>query len=98
MRLTGCTGLHTLEQRCARWILMTLDRVSADRFSITHEFLAMLLGSSRPGVSIVVEHFERQGILKVERGRLLIGDRDQLLSVSCDCYDVIKRNYERVGR
>jgi CRP-like cAMP-binding protein len=98
MRLTGCTGLHTLEQRCARWILMTLDRVSADRFSITHEFLAMLLGSSRPGVSIVVEHFERQGILKVERGRLLIGDRDQLLSMSCDCYDVIKRNYERVGQ
>jgi CRP-like cAMP-binding protein len=98
MRLTGCTGLHTLEQRCARWILMTLDRVSADRFSMTHEFLAMLLGSSRPGVSIVVEHFERLGILNVERGRLLIGDRDQLLSVSCDCYEVIKRNYERVGR
>jgi hypothetical protein len=98
MRLTGCTGLHTLEQRCARWILTTLDRVSADRFSMTHEFLAMLLGSSRPGVSIVVEHFERLGILNVERGRLLIGDRDQLLSVSCDCYDVIKRNYEQVGR
>jgi hypothetical protein len=98
MRLTGCTGLHTLEQRCARWILTTLDRVSADRFSMTHEFLAMLLGSSRPGVSIVVEHFERLGILNVERGRLLIGDRDQLLSVSCDCYEVIKRNYEQVGR
>jgi CRP-like cAMP-binding protein len=98
MRLTGCTGLHTLEQRCARWILMTLDRVSADRFSITHEFLAMLLGSSRPGVSTVVEQFERQGILKVERGRLLIGDRDQLLRISCDCYAVIKANYEQVGR
>jgi hypothetical protein len=98
MRLTGCTGLHTLEQRCARWILTTLDRVSADRFSITHEFLAMLLGSSRPGVSIVVEHFERLGILNVERGRLSIGDRDQLLGVSCDCYEVIKRNYEQVGR
>jgi CRP-like cAMP-binding protein len=98
MRLTGCTGLHTLEQRCARWILMTLDRVSADRFSITHEFLAMLLGASRPGVSTVVEQFERQGILKVERGRLLIGDRDQLLRVACDCYAVIKKNYEQVGR
>jgi ABC-type branched-subunit amino acid transport system ATPase component len=47
MRMTGCTGLHTLEERCARWILETLDRVSADRFSITHEFLAMLLGVSR---------------------------------------------------
>jgi CRP-like cAMP-binding protein len=98
MRLTGCTGLHTLEQRCARWILTTLDRVSADRFSITHEFMAMLLGSSRPAVSGVVEHFEREGILKVERGRLLIGDRDRLLSVSCDCYAVIKQSYEQVGR
>jgi CRP-like cAMP-binding protein len=98
MRLTGCTGLHSLEQRCARWILTTLDRVSADRFSITHEFIAMLLGSSRPGVSTVVEHFERQGILKVERGSLVIGDRDRLLSTSCDCYAVIRKNYEQVGR
>jgi CRP-like cAMP-binding protein len=98
MRLTGCTGLHTLEQRCARWILTTLDRVTADRFAITHEFLAMLLGSSRPGISTVVEQFERRGILKVERGALLIGDRDQLLTVSCDCYEVIKANYEQVGR
>jgi len=98
MRLTACTGLHTLEQRCARWILMTLDRVSADRFSITHEFLATLLGASRPAVSTVVEQFERQGILKVERGRLLIGDRDQLVRVACDCYAVIKKHYEQVGR
>jgi hypothetical protein len=98
MRLTGCTGLHTLEQRCARWILTTLDRVSADRFAITHEFMAMLLGSSRPGVSTVVEEFERRGILTVERGRLLIGDRDQLTAVACDCYGVIKASYDEVGR
>ena len=98
MRLTGCTGLHALEQRCARWILMTLDRVAEERFSITHEFLAMLLGASRPSVSAVIEDFERRGMLKVERGRLLIGDRKRLLSTSCDCYEVIKQNYEQVGR
>jgi hypothetical protein len=97
MRLTGCTGLHTLEQRCARWVLETLDRVSADRFSITHEFFAMLLGVSRPSVSVVIEEFVRRGMLRVERGRILIGDRDRLLTVSCDCYAVIKRNYEQVG-
>jgi len=51
-----------------------------------------------PGISIVVEHFERLGILKVERGSLRIGDRDQLLGLSCDCYGVIKANYEQVGR
>jgi CRP-like cAMP-binding protein len=98
MRMTGCTGLHPLEQRCARWMLTTLDRVSENRFSITHEFLAMLLGASRPSVSVVIEDFQKRGMLKVERGRVLIGDRDKLLAVSCDCYDVIKRNYEQVGR
>jgi hypothetical protein len=98
MRMTGCTGLHTLEQRCARWILETLDRVSADRFSITHEFLAMLLGVTRPSVSVAIEEFVRRGMLSVERGRILIRDRDELLKVSCDCYAVIKHNYEQVGR
>jgi CRP-like cAMP-binding protein len=98
MRLTGCTGLHSLEQRCARWILETLDRVSADRFSITHEFLAMLLGVSRPSVSVVIEEFAKRGVLRVERGRILIGDRDELVKISCDCYEVIKKNYEQVGR
>jgi CRP-like cAMP-binding protein len=98
MRMTGCTGLHTLEQRCARWILETLDRVSADRFSITHEFFAMLLGVSRPSVSVAIEEFVRRGILRVERGRILIGNRDGLLKLSCDCYAVIKKNYEQVGR
>jgi hypothetical protein len=75
-----------------------LDRVSADRFTITHEFLAMLLGASRPSVSVVIEDFHRRGMLRVERGRVLLGDRDRLLSVSCGCYDVIKGNYEQVGR
>lgn len=98
MRMTGCTGLHSLEQRCARWILTTLDRVSADRFSITHEFLAMLLGASRPSVSIVIEDFQRRGMLKVERGRVLMGERDHLLSVVCDCYEIIRHNYEQVGK
>ena len=99
MRMTGCTGLHTLEQRCARWILETLDRVSAERFSITHEFLAMLLGVSRPSVSIVIEEFVRQRMLRVEPGRVLTaGNRDGLLKISCDCYGVIKENYEQVGR
>jgi hypothetical protein len=98
MRMTGCTGLHTLAQRCARWILTTLDRVTAQQFSITHEFMAMLLGASRPSVSAVIEEFQKRGMLTVERGQVLIADRDLLLSASCDCYEVIRQNYERVGR
>jgi CRP-like cAMP-binding protein len=98
MRMTGCTGLHSLPQRCARWILTTLDRVSENRFSVTHEFLAMLLGSSRPSVSVVIEDFEKRGMLKAERGRVLLGNRERLLEVTCDCYEVIKQNYAQVGR
>jgi CRP-like cAMP-binding protein len=98
MRLTGCTGLHSLEQRCARWILTTLDRIDEDRFSITHDFLAMLLGASRPSISLVIEQFESRGILHVQRGRLLLGNRELLERASCDCYEVIRANYQQVGR
>jgi CRP-like cAMP-binding protein len=98
MRLTACTGLHPLEQRCARWMLTTLDRVPENRFAITHEFLAMLLGASRPAVSVVIEKFARQGMIRVERGRLVNADRERLLTVTCDCHAVIKHNYEQVGR
>jgi CRP-like cAMP-binding protein len=98
MRLTGCTGLHSLEQRCARWVLTTLDRVQENRFSITHEFLGMLLGASRPSVSVTIEQFTKRGALRIERGRIVLAERSRLVSASCDCYEVIKRNYEQVGR
>ena len=98
LRMTGCTGLHTLEQRCARWILTTLDRVPENRFSITHEFLAMLLGASRQSVSVMIKDFQKDGMLRVQRGRVLLGDRERLLEVTCDCYEVIRRSYEQVGR
>jgi CRP-like cAMP-binding protein len=98
MRMTGCTGLHSLPQRCARWILTTLDRVSADRFCVTHEFLAMLLGSGRPSLSAVLEDFQKRGILRVERGQLFVESREELQKAACDCYEVIRQNYEQVGR
>ena len=98
LRMTGCTGLHPLDQRCARWMLTTLDRVSTDRFSVTHEFLSMLLGCSRPSVSLVIENFQHRGMLRVERGRIIVTDRDALLKASCECYEIIKDNYLHVGK
>jgi CRP-like cAMP-binding protein len=98
MRMTGCTGLHSLSQRTARWMLTTLDRVAETEFAVTHEFLAMLLGSSRPSISVVIQDFETRGLLRNERGRVVVGDRDRLLSVACDCYEVIKENYSHVGQ
>lgn len=97
LRMTGCTGLHTLDQRCARWMLTTLDRVSTDRFSVTHEFLATLLGCRRPSASLVIENLQHRRILQVERGRIIMINRDALLDLSCECYEIIKDTYAQVG-
>ena len=96
LHMTACTGLHSLEQRCARWFLTALDRVSEDRLAITHEFLATLLGAARPSVSAVIEDFQKRGILKLERGRVLITRRESLLVASCECYDAIRRSYDHL--
>jgi CRP-like cAMP-binding protein len=98
LRMTGCTGLHSLAQRCARWILTTLDRVPQERFCVTHEFVAMLLGAHRPTISTVIESFEQSGILTKTRREIRATDRPGLLRHTCDCYAVIKANYEQVGR
>jgi CRP-like cAMP-binding protein len=98
LRMTACTGLHSLEQRCARWFLIAFDRVSQDQLAITHEFLATLLGAARPSVSAVIEDFQKRGILKLERGRVLVTDREALLAASCECYDAIQRGYDHVRR
>jgi CRP-like cAMP-binding protein len=98
MRTSACHGLHQLQERCARWILMTLDRVDADRFAVTKEFLAQLLGTNRPTASVLVSTFEKDGILNVEGRWVTVADRSRLKEAACECYDVINRNYESVGR
>lgn len=97
IRMTGCTGLHSLSQRCARWMLTTLDRVAENRFSVTHEFLAMLLGARRPSVSLVLEDFAKRGVIRVERGRVLSADRQKLQQISCECYGAIKDTYSQIA-
>jgi CRP-like cAMP-binding protein len=98
MRTSACHGLHGLQERCARWILTTIDRVDGDEFFITKEFLAHLLGTSRPMVSVTVAVFEKAGILNVEGRRVTVADRRRLKDASCECYDVIRRHYLKVGK
>jgi CRP-like cAMP-binding protein len=98
MRMTGCTGIHSLHQRCARWILTTLDRVGQDRFVVTHEFLSMLLGCRRPSLSVVIEDFKRRGMLADTLRGITVTDRDALLATACECYGIIKHNYDQVGK
>jgi CRP-like cAMP-binding protein len=97
MRTSACNGLHGLQERCARWILMTLDRVDADRFAVTKEFLAQLLGTNRPTASVLVSTLEKAGILNVEGRWVTLADRDRLKEAACECYDIIRRTYEQVG-
>lgn len=99
MRSTACNGLHSIAQRCARWILTPLDRVDpADRFSITQEFLADLLGASRPTVSDIVNDFARGGSIQLDRGIITIADRRGLERTTCECYEVIKAQFALLGQ
>jgi CRP-like cAMP-binding protein len=98
MRTSACNGLHGLQERCARWMLMTLERVDSDRFEVTKEFLAQLLGTNRPTVSVLVSVLEKAGILNVEGRSVTIADRNRLKEAACECYDVIRKTYEAVGR
>jgi CRP-like cAMP-binding protein len=97
MRTTGCVGLHDVSQRCARWMLHTLDRVSGNRFIVTHELLSMLMGTTRPTISLIVQTFEKAGIVDVERGAITVVDRARLEAVSCECYRIIKRHFDEIG-
>jgi hypothetical protein len=94
LRSTACNGLHSLEQRCARWMLATIDRTDLDHFAITHEFLAILLGVQRPGVSELVERLAAKGILTIRRGEIRVVDRQKLERISCECYRVVKRQFD----
>jgi CRP-like cAMP-binding protein len=98
MRTAACNGLHKLQERCARWILMTLDRVDSDRFAVTKEFLAQLLGTNRPTVSVLVSALERAGILKVDGRWVTLADRNRLQEAACECYDIIRKTYQVVAR
>jgi CRP-like cAMP-binding protein len=93
LRSTACNGLHSMEQRCARWMLMTLDRTDINHFAITHDFLANLLGVQRTGVSQLVERLAAKGVLDIRRGQVRIADRQKLERLSCECYRVIKEQF-----
>lgn len=86
----ACNRLHTLEERCARWLLMTDDRVSADDFEMTHEFIAQMLGVRRAGVTTTLAVFQRANIIRYARGRVTILDRALLRETACDCYRITR--------
>jgi CRP-like cAMP-binding protein len=92
-----CNRLHSVEERCARWLLQTQDRVNGDTdFPLTQEFLAQMLGVRRPTVSIAAGMLQQAGLIRYVRGQMRILDRERLEAASCECYGIIRRGYERL--
>jgi CRP-like cAMP-binding protein len=83
---TACNAVHSVEQRLARWLLMARDRMESDRFQLTQEFVAMMLGASRPTVTIVASTLQRAGLITYRRGNLTIVNGEGLEAASCECY------------
>ena len=92
----ACNHFHSLEQRCCRWLLMTRDRMGMDNFMLTQEFLAMMLGVQRPGVSIAAGGLQRAGLITYTRGNVRILDGQELERRSCECYAVSKKEFDRL--
>ena len=96
MQTTACNALHSAEQRCCRWLLMTRDRVGSDDLTLTHEFLAIMLGVRRSTVSIIVEGLQKASLVDTRRGQITIVDRQRLEASSCECYATVKANFARL--
>lgn len=92
----ACNQLHSIDQRLARWLLAMSDRTEVDELSLSHEFLAHMLGTARARVTEAIGRFRRRGGLKGGRGQIVIEDRQSLRRESCECYEEIRRSYAAV--
>ena len=92
----ACNGAHLVHERCARWLLMTHDRVNGREFPLTHEFLAFMLGVRRAGVTMAMRALQDEGLVRYTRGRVEIVDREGLERASCECYRVVRAHTERL--
>lgn len=86
----ACNRLHVIEQRCARWLLMSHDRVGRNKFDLTQEFLAAMLGVRRPGVTVAMGQLAKAGLIAHGRGNITVVNRPGLEKASCECYRTIK--------
>ena len=97
MQSTACMALHPVQDRCCRWLLMAHDRVRRDDFELSHEFLAMMLGATRPTVTVVAGTLQKAGFIRYKHGRITVLDRKGLEGSSCECYTTVKAQFDRLG-
>jgi CRP-like cAMP-binding protein len=96
MQTAVCNGLHSVEQRCCRWLLMTDDRVGRNDLRLTHDFLAIMLGVRRPTVTLIMGDLQKAGLIENGRGTIHIMDRPGLEAASCECYETVKAAFARL--
>lgn len=94
LQSVACNGVHSVEERCARWLLMTHDRVGRDQFQLTQEFLSEMLAVSRASVNLVARSFQTAGLIRYARGDLTILDRSGMEDCACECYGFIRSTFE----
>jgi CRP-like cAMP-binding protein len=96
MQSTACNGLHTVEQRCCRWLLLAHDRVARDEFRLTHETLSVMLGVRRSSVTEVMRDLKSDRVVEYSAGKILILDRPGLERRACECYGVIRTQFAQL--
>jgi CRP-like cAMP-binding protein len=96
MQSVACNGVHSIEERCARWLLMCHDRVANDRLRLTQEYLAEMLGVSRPSVNRVARMMQSAGLINYNRGSIEIEDRPGLEGMSCECYGIVRGHFDQL--
>ena len=92
-QLAACNRLHSVDERCARWLLMTFDRVDSEKIPLTQEFLAMMLGTSRSGVALAATTLQQAGLIRFAHGVITILDRPALEMATCECYEVAREQF-----
>jgi CRP-like cAMP-binding protein len=93
----ACNRLHDIQQRLARWLLMTQDRVNLGVLPITHDFIATMMGTDRSTVSLAAAVLQKKGIIEYVRGAVKVVNRRKLQSAACECYDVIQQFEDDLG-
>ena len=96
MQSTACNALHQVQQRCARWLLTTHDRMHEQDFHLSHEFLAVMLGAQRPTVTVVAGTLQQAGLISYKHGLVKVLDRAGLEAASCECYPIIRAHFDRL--
>jgi CRP-like cAMP-binding protein len=91
-----CNRHHALDQQMCRWLLLTLDRLQASELVMTQELLSSILGVRRASVSEIAGRLQKDGLIRYERGRISVLDRPGLERRSCECYEVVKKEYDRL--